>query len=60
MHDKEIASYSNVDPLAVFYAKIRDMAMVTDGITLAERIAVLDVVRAELVASFQEKVDAAE
>jgi hypothetical protein len=48
------------DPLADFYGKIRDTAKLTDGITLAERIAVLDVVRAELVASFQAQIDAAE
>lgn len=48
------------DPLADFYGKIRDTAKLTDGITMAERIAVLDVVRAELVASFQAKIDAAE
>lgn len=48
------------DPLADFYGKIRDTAKLTDGITLAERIAVLDVVRAELVASFQAKIDDAE
>ena len=48
------------DPLADFYGKIRDTAKLTDGITLAERIAVLDVVRAELVASFQAQIDEAE
>lgn len=47
------------DPLGNFYGKVRDAAILTDGITLAERIAVLDVVRAELVASFQAKIDAA-
>jgi len=46
------------DPLGSFYATIRDAARFTDGITLAERIAVLDVVRAELVASFQSQIDA--
>jgi hypothetical protein len=45
------------DPLADFYRKIRDTARLTEGITLAERIAVLDVVRAELVASFQSQID---
>jgi len=48
------------DPLADFYGKIRDTAKLTDGITLAERIAVLDVVRAELVASSQAQIDDAE
>lgn len=48
------------DPLADFYGKIRDTAKLTDGITLAERIAVLDVVRAELVRDFQSQIDAAE
>jgi hypothetical protein len=48
------------NPLANFYGKIRDTAKFTDGITLAERIAVLDVVRAELVTSFQSIIDAEE
>lgn len=47
-------------PLADFYKKIRDTAKFMDGITLAERIAVLDAVKAELIASFQFQVDAAE
>lgn len=48
------------DPLALFYATIRDAARLTDNITLAERIAVLDVVRSELVRDFQAKIDEAE
>jgi len=48
------------NPLADFYGKIRDTARLTDGITLAERIAVLDVVRAELISSCQAQIDAAE
>lgn len=48
------------DPLASFYATIRDAARLTENITLAERITVLEVVKAELVRDFQTKIDEVE
>jgi hypothetical protein len=53
----EMNKYRDTDPTAEIYRKVRDAAFYTGDVPAATRIAVLELVKAELVRNLQSQID---